>query len=175
MLRRLFPVILALCGVFLLLRIGLWAYKPLTIPTAETLADREFAHACRLPGIKDWGMEIGKSGAKASLDRAQKQWRALERDMRSSGTPKTEVEGVLRTARAHFGKPGSSADGFLYGVPVDAKRTWIRWKPVWVIRFGWGIGDASSDRGLTEPPSHKRVLVIDARKPFKILAMQTCG
>jgi hypothetical protein len=79
---------------------------------------------------------------------------------------------VLATARKHFSQ---SINVFIYGVPVKAKRIWVRFQPVWVIKFGWGVGDDNPKTGLTEPPSHVRTLVIGGRKPYKQLGMCTCG
>lgn len=100
-------------------------------------------------------------------------WKILEDEMRKKGASDAEIKGVIATAHKHFSSQ-SYDSSYTYGVPVGVTRVWYRFQPIWIIKFGWGMG--SDNQGdITEGPSHRRVLGISARKPYKLLGMQTCG
>lgn len=164
---------LSVLGVLVLLIAGtafVRYYNPFAPANIDKLLSREAAKMPNVNFIDDVGMMM--STRLLVTKKYEKWWRKLEDDMRGSGASDAEIRGVLATAHKHF-SGGDIESGFIYGVPVKAKRVWVRFKPVWIIKFGWGLGYDGD--GMIEPPDHVRTLAIEARKPYRELAMQTCG
>ena len=156
----------------LLLVIAACGVRLATVPTPDALAEREYAYLDKVPQ-----RDPGFRSRREALDTAEISWRKVERQMRKLGCTDREVRGVLNAARRHFSvSAGRTRTGYLitYGAPVYARREWVRWEPVWAIGFGWGVVSDDS-KGGAEPPTHHRVLIIQARPPHRALAMLTCG
>ena len=147
-------------------------YNPFQPGDLDLFLSKELTRIPKLHSISQEGMTHATHTQ--VLKKYDSQWKKIEDAMHESGASDTEVRGVITTARKHFSYIDDYS-GFNYGVPVDAKRVWFRFKPIWIIKFRWGVGYEDPKTGLTEPPSHIRVLAIDAREPYKQLAMQTCS
>ncbi len=161
-------LILLVIAVILVVLAATWRlYNPLAPSGVKALIDSELKE---MPGaeLDGGGMMMNVTYAQV-MRKWESKWKDMERSVRRGAASESEAEGVLATARKHF---GSGDNEFFYGVPVQTKRIWYRFRPVWIIKFRWGIG---SDGGPTEPPSHIRTLGISGTKPHKLLAVSTCG
>jgi len=165
-------MLLVATGVLVLLIAGaafFHYYNPLAPTDSDELAAKKLGSMPALPSSVRFGeMTTGMTHLQV-IEKYEDYWQKIEDDMHKSGVSDAEVRGVLATARREFGGDDS---GFIYGVPIKAERVWVRFKPVWVIKFGWGTGESSF---YTEPPGHVRTLVIERQRPYRQLGMATCG
>lgn len=168
--RRLFlPAIIAAVTISTFIHF----YNPLASQNMDTLLSKELSCMPRMRHFSNDGQMLSIS--KLQIDKKYEcEWKDTQDEMRKTGASDEEINGVLKTAHRHFSYT-SSDDCYTYGVPVKARRIWIKFKPVWIIDFRWGVGSENPKWGLTEPPSHVRALAIEGRKPYKKLGMQTCS
>jgi len=164
----------ALFAAFVLIgAAALHYYNPLVSSDMNKLLSGDLE---KMPGLRhpDPGMTMLHISHTQLMKKFEREWKDTEVEMKRTGASNDEIKGVLGSARLHFAYKGSAGD-FIYGVPVSARRIWLRFRPVWIIDFRWGVGSENPKWGMTEPPGHVRALAIEGRKPYKILAMQTCS
>ena len=164
-------LLFVLVGLVFLIALGAFVhyYNPFAPTDINKLLSRE---AGRMPSVKIIGNDSMMISTHHLVVRKYANWwRKIEADMHKSGASDAEIRGVLATAHKHFAG-GDDKSSFIYGVPIKAKRAWVRFRPVWIIKFGWGLG--YEGEGMIEPPDHVRSLAIEAHKPYRELAMQTC-
>ena len=145
-------------------------YNPLAPAKIDDILSKELNG---MPHLRHKGKSVGMLPISRAelMKKYERDWKETEVEIRKAGASKEELEGIMRTARKHFSGT-IDGDSYMYGVPVRARRIWIKFKPIWIVDFRWGIGEKG---GFIESPDHVQAIAIDARKPYNQLGMASCN
>jgi hypothetical protein len=100
----------------------------------------------------------------------ERSWNQARDRMLRTGAAAGEVDRCLARVRSEI-----AASDFWsreYMVPVYIHRARVIPTPVWVIGFSWGSGTLPG--GWMEPPTHYRVIVVELRRPYRVLDGTNC-
>ncbi len=101
----------------------------------------------------------------ANVD-TQTRWQELQRTMIEHGAGKQEAQNVLDSAQTYLQRDGRGVPKPYW--PIDARRGWVKKKPVWIIITAWPYPPKASVNPLALPWRYQ-ISIIDPADVMKVV------